>query len=230
MSNSRVFAETKELQYSTEMSSSETDTASDINEFESGELKYSSSTEISTAEESDSDEDFLQDNLKSYDFEPACPPSIEFLSDNDVDEEITDGRKGNTNWCLCGHCQAMGTEAESLCCRDTNDIPDNYFEEKSCITESKNFKLVCLQKPVLETALSELNHYKGYSIERLDNKSYRYAGYKQFIFWVYNYLGKGVRKVIPSCALIRKKYNSVDDKYVPFAESTLYREEEEENQ
>ena len=130
MSNSRVFAETEELQYSTEMSSSETDTASDINEIESGELKYSSSTEISTAEESDSDEDFLQDNLKPYDFEPACPPSIEFLSDNDVDEEITDGRKGNTNWCLCGHCQAMGTEAESLCCRDNNDIPDNYFEKK----------------------------------------------------------------------------------------------------
>ena len=114
MSNSRVFAETEELQYSTEMSSSETDTASDINEIESGELKYSSSTEISTAEESDSDEDFLQDNLKPCDFEPACPPSIEFLSDNDVDEEITDGRKGNTNWCLCEHCQAMGTEAESL--------------------------------------------------------------------------------------------------------------------
>ena len=39
------------------MSSSETDTASDINEIESEELKYSSSTEISTAEESDSDED-----------------------------------------------------------------------------------------------------------------------------------------------------------------------------
>ena len=70
-------------------------------------------------------------NLKPYDFEPACPPRIEFLSDHDVDEEITDGRNGNTNWCLCGHCQAMGTEAESLCCRDTNDIPDNYFEEKS---------------------------------------------------------------------------------------------------
>ena len=50
MSNSRVFAETEELQYSTEMSSSETDTASGINEIESGELKYSSSTEISTAQ------------------------------------------------------------------------------------------------------------------------------------------------------------------------------------
>ena len=95
MSNSRAFAETEELQYSTGMSSSETNTGSDIYEIESDineteELKYSSSTEISTAEESDSDEDFLQDNLKPYDFEPACPPSIEFFSDNDVDEEITD--------------------------------------------------------------------------------------------------------------------------------------------
>ena len=117
------------------MSSSETNTGSDIYEIESDineteELKYSSSTEISTAEESDSDEDFLQDNLKPFDFEPAYPPSIQFLSDNDVDEEITDGRKGNTNWCLCGHYQAMGIEAESLCCRDNNDIPDNHFEKK----------------------------------------------------------------------------------------------------
>ena len=86
MCNSRVFAETEELQYSTEMSGSEIE---NINEIESV-LKYSSSTERSTAEESDSDEDFLQDNLKPYDFEPACPPSIEFFSDNDVDEEITD--------------------------------------------------------------------------------------------------------------------------------------------
>ena len=112
MSNSRVFADTEELQYSTEMSSSETDTGSDIDEIESDinetkELEYSSSTEINTAEESDSDDDFLQENLKPYDFEPACPPRIEFLSDNDVYEDITDGRKGNTNWCLCGHCQIV---------------------------------------------------------------------------------------------------------------------------
>ena len=79
MSNSRVFAETEELQYSTDMSSSETDTGSDINEIESfineaEELKYSSSTEISSAEESDSDENFVQDNLKPYDFEPKAIP------------------------------------------------------------------------------------------------------------------------------------------------------------
>ena len=45
MSNSRVFADTEELQYSTDISSSETDTGSDIYEIESDineteELKY----------------------------------------------------------------------------------------------------------------------------------------------------------------------------------------------
>ena len=38
----------------------------------------------------------------------------------------------------------------------------------------------------------------GDSMENLDNSSYRFAGYKQYTFWEHNYLGKGVRKVIPS--------------------------------
>ena len=29
-------------------------------------------------------------------------------------------------------------------------------------------------------------------------KSYRFAGYKQFSWWIHNHLGKGVTKVIPS--------------------------------
>ena len=52
-------------------------------------------------------------------------------------------------------------------------------------------------------------------------RSYRFAGYKQFSWWVHNQLGKGVRKVIPSCALwsIREKHPSVDGSYIPFKES-----------
>ena len=40
-------------------------------------------------------------------------------------------------------------------------------------------------------------------------------------FWVHNYLGKGVRKVIPSCAAwkIRKEYKADNDVYVPFMEA-----------
>ena len=52
-------------------------------------------------------------------------------------------------------------------------------------------------------------------------RSYRFAGYKHFLWWIHNQLGKGVRKVIPSCTLwsIREKYPSADGSYIPFKES-----------
>ena len=52
-------------------------------------------------------------------------------------------------------------------------------------------------------------------------RSYRFAGCKHFLWWIHNQLGKGVRKVIPSCTLwsIREKYPSADGSYIPFKES-----------
>ena len=47
----------------------------------------------------------------------------------------------------------MMTEIESFCCRGTNEGPCNYFEGHKCITESEGFKMVCISKPVLDTAL-----------------------------------------------------------------------------
>ena len=74
-------------------------------------------------------------------------------------------------------------------------------EGQKCITKPSRFKIVCMKKSVLHASLSALNHLRGDSMENLDNSSYRFAGYKQYTFWVHNYLGKGVRKVIPSCAV-----------------------------
>ena len=73
--------------------------------------------------------------------------------------------------------------------------------------------MVCLSKPVLHTALSPLNRLRGDSMDNLDNRRYRFAGYKQYTFWVHNYLGKWVRKVIPSSAIstLRKEYPSNDE-------------------
>ena len=59
--------------------------------------------------------------------------------------------------------------------------------------------MVCLGKPVLHASLSAPNHLRGNSMENMDNSSYRFAGCKQYTFWLHNYLGKGVCKVIPSC-------------------------------
>lgn len=57
----------------------------------------------------------------------------------------------------------------------------------------------------------------------------RFAGYKQYTWWIHNRLGKGVRKVIPSCALwkIREKYPEASGSYVPFMESKMEEEVED---
>ena len=63
--------------------------------------------------------------------------------------------------------------------------------------------MTCLEKCILEIALTATNDMKG------DNLSKRIT-YKQFTWWIHSRLGKGVRKVIPSCVVwfIRKNYPS----------------------
>ena len=95
----------------------------------------------------------------------------------------------------------MATYTERLCCQDINEGSEELSEGQKCITKSSRFKIVAMEKPVLYASLSALNYLRGDSMENLDNSSYRFAGYKQYTFWVHNYLGKGVRKVIPSCVV-----------------------------
>ena len=114
----------------------------------------------------------------------------------------------------------METEEESLCCHDEN-IPDWYFNGKICITENDDFQVVCLHKEVLKTVLRMLNNIRGDGID-IQNKSLRYAGYRQYTWWVHNRLGRGVRKVIPSCAIwaIRDTHPADGNSaYVPFQEA-----------
>ena len=68
--------------------------------------------------------------LKPYDFEPEASSSeednIDISNDDSSDEEKS--RIGNVDWCVCGKCRPMQTFTESLCCRDTNEVPDDLFE------------------------------------------------------------------------------------------------------
>ena len=76
-------------------------------------------------------------------------------------------------------------------------------------------QITCNPK-VLKTALSALNNMRGDRIN-INNQSLRYAGYRQFTWWIYNRLGNGVRKIIPSCAIweIRNHYPELDRQYAP---------------
>ena len=99
------------------------------------ERENASSDTSSSSESSDSEgEDFsIPDigSLKPYDHEQIRSSldeasSSDDKSDNSSDEE--QARIGNTDWCLCERCLAMDTYAESLCCQDTNEIPEDFFE------------------------------------------------------------------------------------------------------
>ena len=114
----------------------------------------------------------------------------------------------------------MNTEEESKCCLDTNEIPEEYFKGKQCITETESFSHICLLEEVLKTTLYGLNNLRGDTIH-LCNRSLRYAAYRVFTWLVHNRLGQGVRKVIPSSAIwaIRNAFLESDNTpYVPYQE------------
>ena len=176
------FEETQELKYSMDLSTNSSENTDSELSSNNGSTDLSSDTDLGTGSELsyDGDDELtnLNEHLKPCNYEPSCQPRKDFISnsENDEDSDVSSdsnqehSRKGNTNWCACGHGRAMETEIESFYCRDTNEAPDNYFEGHKCITESEGFKMVCLSKPVLDTALSVFNHFRGDSIENIDNK------------------------------------------------------------
>ena len=194
--------------------------------------------EISSSSSSDSDMLSFSDSeteatdlttLRPYDMEPEF--SSGESNDSDNDDYVTDHfydetehleRIGNTDWCNCKCCRPMTTFQESICCKE--EVPIEYFSTHTCITEHEDFRTVCTNPAVLRTTLSALNHLRG-DIIAYENNSLRYAGYRQFTWWIHNRLGKGVRRVIPSCAIwaIRDMYPDANNNYVPFLEA---REEE----
>ena len=150
--------------------------------------------------------------IQPYSFEPVM-----ILNTPEIPVQPAVVRSGHINWCQCGHCVAIETEVESVCCKE--DVPGELFDE-SCITLSENFASVCLHQEVLRATLASLNNLKGDRMV-VENKSFRYAAYRLFTWWIHNRLGQGVRKVIPSCAVwaIRNQYPEPNGVYVPFQEA-----------
>lgn len=136
--------ETQELKYSQSFSSDEEDTPSKPDESndvildlaETQELEYPSSnnsdSELTSEDESSISDESQPDysNLKGYDFEPECDPRpVSPSSDEGANtEDRNDSRVGNRDWCVCGKCEAMKSATESLCCKDTNEVPEEFYE------------------------------------------------------------------------------------------------------
>ena len=110
------------------------------------------------------------------------------------------------DWCKCRQCQPMAREIENKCCGNRN-----------CITFRRRFEKLCLDAEVLELCIKNRADIRN---DREDNStsSFRKAAYRQFILDRYGYLGKGNRKVAPSCVVlrVRRQYPSATGIYMGF--------------
>ena len=129
----------------------------------------------------------------------------------------------NEKWCTCEKCADELDVPQRLCCQSTTQIIGKKFLDKKCISETDAFEDVCLNRNVLEAALGT---WKEFTDEEMDtsNKSFRLIAYRQYISWIFGWLGKDVRKVIPSCVVqkIRLTFPAPDNVYKGYKHSSIY--------
>lgn len=113
------------------------------------------------------------------------------------------------SWCTCGVCRQMPSAQENKCCKKIR-----------CVTSFITFQNTCTDRDVLIMAIRARCDIRADDPDYSTN-SFRKAAYRQYILWRYKKLGKGNRRVCPSCVVlaIRKLYPAADGVYMGFKNS-----------
>ena len=85
-------------------------------------------------------------------------------SETDIREQASFmERLGSTSWCECAKYSTMLSGIAYQCCREMMSAVERIAENESywCITDHEEFKIVCLNKDVLYTALVRMNLIRG---------------------------------------------------------------------
>ena len=93
------------------------------------------------------------------------------------------------SWCKCGVCTFMPQDIENKCCG-----------QRRCVTTHTRFQKLCPDPDVLQLTIRNRGDIRN---DQEDNstRSFRKAGYRLYVLNRYGYLGKGKRKVCPSCVV-----------------------------
>ena len=112
------------------------------------------------------------------------------------------------DWCTCALCRPMPQAVENKCCK-----------QAKCITTTSRFAKLCLDPDVLEMCIRNTGDIRN-DREDASTRAFRKAAYRQFILAKYGRLGKGNRRVCPSCVVlkIRERYPSVTGVYMGYRE------------
>ena len=115
-------------------------------------------------------------------------------------EEPGPSNNNELPWCICNKCHAMPTADENVCCH-----------KRPCVSIMGWFETVVLNRDGLSVAIEARSDIYADDPE-YNPASYRKAAYWQFILWQHGHLGRGNRRVVPSCVVwsIRSKYPAPD--------------------
>ena len=109
----------------------------------------------------------------------------------EVGSELTfESSDSPPTWCICGKSSVMLNERENVCCKN-----------KAKNHEHPEFHQLVLDENVLDLAMKGNADWLCYIFNPNENSSWRYKAYRQFTLWHWGYLGRGNRKVIPSCVV-----------------------------
>jgi hypothetical protein len=91
-----------------------------------------------------------------------------------------------------------------------------------CITTQPLFSQLVLDGNVLDIAMRYREDVLVVDHQR-NNENFRHAAYRQFVLWQHGRLGKGNRRIVPSCSVlaIRSRYPSPNGFYVGYRPSRL---------
>ncbi|XP_066914774.1 P2X purinoceptor 7-like [Clytia hemisphaerica] len=140
--------------------------------------------------------------------------------ENGFISNVESGRTQNLEWCSCGNCRIESESSDCKCCWEVEQLNARFVQENiTCIRNFSSFNTLFLDKTMLEMMLRDKHFIRGDPIDdKLTNRSYRVAAYKQFNTWAFRVrqLGKRERRgPLPSCvvARIRKKFPETDGNY-----------------
>ena len=154
----------------------------------------------------------MEDEGEEQEMEAAAVSSIAGTSQEASSVQSPGGsirREGPLpEWCKCRNCVYMPLAVENKCCGNRN-----------CVTLQRRFSKLCLDPDVLQLCVVNRADIRN---DRQDNstRSFRKAAYRQYILDRHGYLGKGNRKVAPSCVVtsIRRQYPSSTGVYMGYRE------------
>ena len=109
-------------------------------------------------------------------------------------------------WCICGRCVNMDQPRENVCCR-----------KRVCCTTEEYFRATTLDHNVLQLQIRLAADYRV-EVPNYSHSGYRKAAYRQYILSQYGYLGRGNRRIAPSCVVrcIRHWFPSPDGRYMGY--------------